>query len=142
MVKASIPTVETKFHIDLDWWQQQRRDFRLELLNHLCADCKASFGSHRDTELVDWVDPETAEVKRVDGLWHSLRVCCSNRPEFLSPQTSLATAIFRLFLANGNEPLTPIEIWQRLGRRDPETILRLLVNGRSYYGVLPVGAEN
>jgi hypothetical protein len=142
MVKVSRPTVETKFHIDLDWWQKQQRNFRIELLNHLCPDCKASFSSHQDTEMIDWVDPETAEVKRVDGLWHSVQTCCSRRPEFLSSETSLATAIFRLFLANGNEPLTSVEIWQRLARRDPDTILRLLVSGRAYYGVLPVGANN
>ena len=95
-------------------------------------------GGNYDTGTVDWVDPETGEVRRVDGLWHSLQSCCSHKPEFYSSEVSLATAIFRLFLANGNQPMSPMEIWQKLPRRDPKTILRLLTESRSYYGVRPV----
>ncbi|MGI6208950.1 MAG: hypothetical protein ACOYEW_12165 [Anaerolineae bacterium] len=129
------PTVQTRFKIDLDWWEKQGRSFRVELWSHLCPGCRENFASHRGTEIIDWVDPETAEVQRVDGLWHSLRTCCAERPEFISGDISLMTAIFRLFLANGNTPLSPLEIWQRLARRDPETILRLLVRSRPYYGI-------
>jgi hypothetical protein len=134
-LKQSRSTVETQFHIDLNWWEQQRRNFRVELLNHLCEGCREGFTSHRGTEIIDWVDPETAEVRQVDGLWHSLRTCCSQKGDFVSPDTSLATAVFRLFLANGNEPLSALELWQRLARRDPDTILRLLIKGRTYYGI-------
>ena len=136
------PTVNTRFHIDLGWWTQEERNFRVELLSHLCPACREGFHSHRDTEMIDWVDPDTAEVRRVDGLWHSVQTCCSQRADFVSSDTSLATAVFRVFLANGNQPLSPVEIWQRLARRDPETILRLLVKGRSYYGIQVVGNEN
>jgi hypothetical protein len=136
------PTVNTKFRIDLGWWDEQGRNFRVELLSHLCPACHEGFHSHRDTEMIDWVDPDTAEVKRVDGLWHSLQTCCSQRADYVSSDTSMATAIFRVFLANGNDPLTPVEIWQRLARRDPETILRLLVKGKSYYGIHVAESEN
>ncbi|NPV07183.1 MAG: hypothetical protein HPY83_04360 [Anaerolineae bacterium] len=136
------PTVQTRFQIDLDWWEQQGRNFRVELWHHLCPGCRLSLATHRGTETIDWVDPETAEVHRVDGLWHSLRTCCAERPEFVASDTSLMTAVFRLFLANGNSPLSPLEIWQRLARRDPETILRLLVRGRSYYGIRATDADN
>lgn len=136
------PTVDTKFHIDLSWWEEQQRNFRLELLSHLCTGCREGFTSHRDTEMIDWIDPDTAEVRRVDGLWHSLRTCCSQRSDFVSGDTSLVTAIFRLFLANGNEPLSPVEIWQRLARKDPETVLRLLVKGRPYYGIRVADRQN
>jgi len=136
------PTVNTRFEIDPEWWSRQRRNFRVELLGHLCPSCREGFHSHRDTELIDWVDPETAEVRRVDGLWHSLQSCCSQRADFVSSDTSLATAVFRVFLANGNQPLSPVEIWQRLARRDPETILRLLVKGRPYYGIRVVDRDN
>jgi len=136
------PTVDTKFHIDFDWWERQQRNFRVELLDHLCPECRKRFASHRDTEMIDWVDPDTAEVRRVDGLWHSLRTCCSHKPEFISAGTSLATAVFRVFLSNGNEPLSPVDIWQRVSRRDPETILRLLAYGRSSYGILAADNGN
>ncbi|MGQ9554385.1 MAG: hypothetical protein ACUVWR_09755 [Anaerolineae bacterium] len=136
------PTVDSRFHIDLDWWEEQRRNFRVELLSHLCRECRDSFGSYYNDEMIDWVDPETGEVRRVDGLWHSLQSCCSQKGSFLSVDTSLATAVFRLFLANGNQPLSPVEIWQRLARRDPDTILRLLVKGRPYYGIRVVDRDN
>ncbi len=136
------PTSHTQFQIDLDWWKSEGRSFRVELWNHLCPGCRQRFETYRDTEAIDWVDPDTAEVLRVDGLWHSLRQCCSERPEYLGNDVSLSTAIFRLFLANGNQPLSALEIWQRLARRDPDTILRLLVRGRSYYGIRPVGGRN
>lgn len=138
----SKPTSRTQFQIDLDWWEREGRSFRVELWNHLCPECRQRFVSYRDTETIDWVDPTTAEVLRVDGLWHSLRQCCSEQPEYLGPDVSLSTAIFRLFLANGNQPLSAVEIWQRLARRDPDNILRLLVRGRSYYGIRPVDGRN
>jgi len=136
------PNLETRFNIDMDWWEQEGRSFRVELWNHLCPECRQRFGTYRGTEAIDWVDPQTAEVQRVDGLWHSLRQCCAERPEYLGNDVTLPTAIFRVFLANGNEPLSAIEVWQRLARRDPETVLRLLVRGRSYYGIRPVQSGN
>jgi hypothetical protein len=131
------PTQETRFCIDERWWQEQGRNMRAELWAQLCPDCRAKFPSYKGTEVVDWVDPETGEVHQVDGLWYSLRHCCSQRPGFLARTTGLMTAIFRLLLASGNEPLSPLEMWQRLGRGNPEIILRLLLYGRRYYGIQP-----
>lgn len=134
------PTINTKYMIDLAWWNESGRNFRVELLGHLCEKCKHDLAaSTYSAEMVDWIDPDTGEVRRVDALWHSLQTCCSQKPEFISAETSLPTALFRLLLANGNEPLSPLEMWQRLGRRNPETILRLLTNGRRFYGIRTVG---
>lgn len=138
MLKVAKPTIETPFHIDMEWWQEQGRDIRTELWSHLCSECRLNFASYKDTELIDWVDPDTGEVSRVDGLWHSLRTCCAEKPGFVASDVSLATAVFRLFLTNDNRPLTAVEIWQRLARRDPETILRILVSGQNYYGIRPL----
>ena len=142
MLKRVKPTPQTRFHIDLTWWEEQQRNFRVELLTHLCAECRKNFSSHVGTKMIDWVDSETAEVQQVDGLWHSLQNCCSQRSDFISSETSLVTSVFRLFLANGNQPLSPVEIWQRLSRRDPLTILRVLANGQVYYGIRPVDEDS
>jgi hypothetical protein len=131
------PTVETKFHIDFDWWEEKERNFRLHLLSHLCSECQSRYKDHRETDLVDWVDADTAEVTRVDGLWHSLRICCSQRPEYIDELTPLTTAVFRTFLANGNEPLSPVELQERL-RRPADTILRTIGGVRVYHGIKPV----
>ena len=137
MARYMRPTVDTKFHIDFDWWEEKERNFRLHLLSHLCSDCQSRYKDHREAELIDWVDADTAEVTKVDGLWHSLRICCSQRPDYIDELTPLTTAVFRTFLANGNEPLSPVELQDRL-RRPADTILRTIGGVRVYHGIKPV----
>jgi len=132
------PTVNTKFHIDFEWWKKQGRDFRLHLYRSLCPDCQALYAGHWREEEIDWIDPETAEVKRIDGLWESLRTCCSQKPDYLAEDLPLISAIFRLFLANGNAPLSPVELYERLGRSTPEVILTVLTGREVYLGIKPV----
>lgn len=141
MAKWVKPTVDTRFRIDFDWWEEKGRNFRVHLLSHLCEECQERYTDYRDAELIDWIDEETAEVTRVDGLWHSLRVCCSTKPEYINDLTPLATAIFRTFLANGNEPLSPVELQARLGR-PAETILRTIGGFRVYNGIKPVAESD
>ena len=137
MARWMRPTVDTKFRIDFDWWEEKERNFRLHLLSHLCSDCQSRYRDHREAELIDWVDADTAEVTKVDGLWHSLRICCSQRPDYIDELTPLTTAVFRTFLANGNEPLSPVELQDRL-RRPADTILRTIGGVRVYHGIKPV----
>jgi hypothetical protein len=131
------PTVETKFHIDFDWWDDNERNFRVHLLSHLCADCQERYKDYQEAELIDWVDANTGEVSQVDGLWHSLRTCCSTKPDYVDERTPLATAAFRTFLSNGNEPLSPNELAEYL-HRPAETILRTIGSFRVYNGIKPV----
>lgn len=138
MAKWIKPTLDTKFHIDFGWWEKQKRDFRLELYDQLCEECRAKYPNHTEAQLVDWVDPETAEVRRVDALWQSLMTCCRGKPDYIHEHTPLATAVFRIFLANGNTPLSPRELHQILGRRTPELILQTIGGPRVYHGVRPV----
>jgi len=137
MPKWIRPTEQTKFHIDFEWWNQEGRNFRTSLRSHLCSECQERFQSYDEAELVDWIDAETAEVSQVDGLWHSLRTCCSLKPDYVSERTPLTTAIFRTFLANGNEPLTSRELADEL-HRPAETILRTIGGFRVYSGIKPV----
>ncbi|MEW5870132.1 MAG: hypothetical protein AB1894_12710 [Chloroflexota bacterium] len=130
------PTLKTRFHIDFDWWQQNDRDWRVYLHNLLCPEHQDAFAELKVSEEVDWVDPETAEVQRVDGLQNILISHCAKQPTFITQQTTLVDAVFRLFLANGNLPLTPEELSEQLGR-DPNTILRTLSGARIYKGLRP-----
>jgi hypothetical protein len=131
------PTVDTKFHIDRDWWEEKGRNFRFHLLSHLCADCQDRYKNYQEAELIDWIDAETGEVSQVDGLWHSLRVCCSQKPEYVDALTPLTTGIFRTFLANGNTPMSPAELAEELDR-PAETILRTIGGFTVYNGIKPV----
>lgn len=140
MAKLLRPDINTKFHIDYDWWSKQQRDVRIIIWEHLCPECKEKFGTHTETGDIDWVDPNTGEVTVVDGLMYSLRDCCSRKQDYVTHRTPLATSIFRLFLANGNSPLSATEIYEKIDRRDPEAILRILLGrqSRTHYGMGPI----
>ena len=130
------PTLQTPFHIDFDWWQRSERDWRVYLHSFLCQEHRKIYAEWEFTEKVDWVDPETAEVHSVDGMQHVLMTHCAKQPGFITQQTALVDSIFRLFLVNGNTPLTPIELAEQLSRQ-PMIILKTLSGGRVYKGLRP-----
>jgi hypothetical protein len=133
------PTLKTKFHIDFDWWERESREFRVYLASHLCPEHQAAFADYAGEDVVDAVDPETAEVRREDSVTHSLRTHCSQLPDFITSHTSLVDAVFRVFIANGNQPLSPEELAERIKRPgQASTILRTLSGARVYKGLRPV----
>jgi hypothetical protein len=131
------PTLDTPFHIDYGWWERVGLQISLELRAHLCQEHQAVFKEHFDVDEIDWVDEKTGEVTQVDGLQHVLRVHCSKQLDYISQNVSLVDAIFRVFLANGNMPLTCKELGSITGR-SPEKILRTLAGRRVYKGLRPV----
>lgn len=141
MANGTRLTLDTKFHIDFDWWEEQDLDFRLYLHHQLCPEHQKAY-NHRVTEMIDWVDPNTAEVKRVDALWQSLQACCSQRPDYITESTPLITAVFRVFLANGNTPLSAKELAEKIGHTRPEVILRTLTRGKVYRGIKPLPSKS
>lgn len=130
------PTINTPFHIDFDWWKQNDNNWRVYLHDSLCSEHQAAFSDYEESEWIDWVDPETAEVQRVDGLQHVLITHCARQPGFLTSNTSLVDAVFRVFLADGNKPLTPVELSNQVGR-PADTILRTLAGPSVYKGLRP-----
>lgn len=130
------PTVDTPFHIDFDWWKKNERDWHVYLRSLLCAEHQESFANVEEGETIDWVDPVTAEVKPVEGVQNALMTHCVKQPDFLTSQTALVEAIFRLFLSNGNMPMTSKELGARLSR-PADTILRTLAGARVYKGIRP-----
>jgi hypothetical protein len=130
------PTLQTHFHIDFDWWAKNDRDWRVYLRSYLCPEHQLAFADMDMDAQVDWVDPETAEVQQVDGLQHVLITHCAKQLGFVTEQSAIVDGIFRLFLANGNTPLTPLELGEKLGR-PPLTILKLLSGTRVYKGLRP-----
>jgi len=131
------PTIETKFHIDFDWWQQQGRDLGVHLSMLLCSEDKATYAGSPARE-VDWVSPDTGEVKQVNALWEVVHSHCSHQPEFITDHMPLTAAIFRAFVANDNAPLTPVELHQLLGRKSANLILGTITGSQVYQGIKPV----
>lgn len=133
----SKPTLNTRFHIDYDWWTQNDRDWHVYLTSMLCQEHQQLFVEGNSDEMVDWVDPVTAEVKQVNGIQHVLINHCAMQPDFLSSGIPLVDLIFRVFLSNGNVPLTPLELSEKLGK-PANTILIVLSGNRVYKGLRPI----
>ena len=133
------PTVHTPFHIDFDWWKKNERDWHVYMRSLLCAEHQESFADVEEGQMIDWVDPQTAEVKPVEGVQNALMTHCVKQPDFLTQQTALVEAVFRLFISNGNAPMTSQDLSARL-QRPAETILRTLAGPRVYKGIRPYAA--
>jgi hypothetical protein len=129
-------TLDTEFHIDYSWWERSSEDLRMYLLGHLLPEQRERLLQSDEQRIVDYIDPETGEVFQLDELGLAIQIAAED-PNFISPQTSLVDSIFRVFLANGNEPMTPRELSERTGR-PASTILKTLSGGQIYKGIRPV----
>lgn len=129
--------METRFYIDYDWWEQSGKDIDIHI-QEMCAEIgEAELDPALREEHVDWVDPLTAVVTRVDGMTYTFLQHCGQNPEFITERTTLTEAVFRTLLAAGNRPMTPIELAERIDR-PAETILKTLSGGRVYKGLRPL----
>ena len=130
------PSVDTPFHIDFEWWKKNERDWHVFLRSLLCPEHQTTFAEMDEVEMIDWIDPQTAEVKPVDGVQHALMTHCALLPEFTDARTAIVEAIFRIFLVNGNVPMSAGDLAKRLGR-PADTILRTIAGPRIYRGLRP-----
>lgn len=121
--------VEQRWSIDLDWYQQNNRSFLALAQRYLCPKCREQF---------------TGEMS-ADDLLTTIKDCCSKTPGFITGELPILDSIFRLFLANGNQPLDVEELGNQLNelrggdtyRTSPEILSRLL-NSDHYYGLREV----
>jgi hypothetical protein len=130
------PSAKTPFHIDFDWWKQNEGDWHVFLRSLLCAEHQETFANVEEGDMVDWVDSQTAEVKPVDGVQHTLMSHCALLPEFTDTRTAMVEAVFRVFLVNGNIPMSSEDLGKRLGR-PADTILKTISGARVYRGLRP-----
>lgn len=133
------PTLDTTYHIDYSWWERSDDDLRVYQLSHLSQEQRDRLSSgDGEDRLVDFVDPETGEVTQLNELALALQLAARD-PNFINPQISVVDNIFRVFIANGNAPLSPNQLGEMIGR-PPSTILKTLSGVRVYKGIRPVNA--
>jgi hypothetical protein len=116
-----------RWFIDLDWCEQNGRSFLILAQGCLCPRCREQL--------------KTGEISAAK-LVATVRDCCSKLPGFITGELPILTIIFRLFLANGNEPLNLAELGRRLGEwwgggtypPSAEFLSRLLKD-EWYYGI-------
>lgn len=120
-----MPT-EASCHIDQEWYQQGGRSLPVFVRSRLCPSCQQQLG------------PENG----LDDLYRALGDCCSEKEGFLSFRLPLKERCFRLFLANGNQPLTLRQMSEKLGQPEemgsfgvPDSALQRVIEADQFYGL-------
>lgn len=131
------PKTTSPFKIDFEWWKHHDRDWRVFLRSMLCEEHQKMFMDVENDEVIDWVNPNTAEITQVDGLQHILITHCAKQADFLNQRRSLVDSVFRILLSNGNKPMSPEELSEVLNR-PAQTILQTLSGSRVYKGIRPI----
>jgi hypothetical protein len=140
---------ETRFFIDQQWYDDHGLAFSIVAQSRLCYSCASKLGTFAE-ERYPVIDPKTKRVtfefRKVPYAANPLpiiRDCCSRSRDYVTPETPLLEAIFRVFLANGNQPMTASTIREHLMTFLPEMaalrsdypvdlIERLIRNDRMY----------
>ena len=137
-----------RFFIDINWYEQNGRSFKAMAQGRFCPACQAKVGAVSQ-ERIPVVDKKTNrvvyEVQDVpygDQPMAVIRNDCSKQRNYITPDTPVVEAIFRVFLATGNQPATVERLREQLGDwislRDrphgyaPELIERLIRTDRRY----------
>ncbi len=131
------PTITTPFHIDFDWWKSHDHNWRVYLRSCLCLAHQQEFFEQQNIDPIDSVDTISGEVTVVDGLEYILLNHCAKQDDFLTDYTTIVNAVFRIFLSNGNTPLSATQLSSITGK-PAETILRTLTGLEVYKGIRPV----
>lgn len=128
-------TPDTKFYVDYGWWEKSNLDLRTYLRTRLAIGDASSLEA--DMDEVDLIDPQTGEVRRVDGFQYSLQSYFSQLPEDFASRTSLVDAVFCVLLANANQPMSARTIGERV-QRSPDVVLKTIGGPKIYQGIRPV----
>lgn len=129
------PSLDTKFHIDFEWWDESDLDLKTYLFSRL--DIGDESALNLGVEQVDLVDSATGEVRQVDGFQFALQTYFNQLSSDFAQQSSLVDAIFFVLLANANKPMTANELAQDVGR-DPDMVLKTISGTRIYQGIRPI----
>ncbi len=131
-------TLDTPFHIDISWWKEQDKDLQV-FMREICMQYGIELESIEDAKVeVDMIDPDSGEVTHVSKAYYMVRTHCATRDDFITANSSLVDALFKSFLANGNQPLTITELADAIGKpNQANTILRTIGGRRIYNGMRP-----
>jgi len=125
-----IDEIRLRYFIDLDWYQQQERSFATLAESRLCPTSR-----------------KKEKTKSEAALLRTIRQCCSKRDGFITPNMPLLEMIFRLLLANGNQPLELEQMQEQLQKWLGDTSnsrdlsvpkLKRILSNDQYYGLRSV----
>jgi len=121
-----------RWFIDLDWLEQNNYSFLALAQGCLCPRC------------LERLEGGKKRFSPAD-LLTKIKDCCSKTPAFFIDRPPILERVFRIFLANGNQPLGLEELARQLAERrggaphhtSTGVLSRLLGNER-YYGLRQV----
>ena len=124
--QAGVQPEEARWAIAMDWFLPNHRAPQILVKDHLCSACARKLSVKKEPAL--------------QALLDTIKSCCSQAPDFINDRLPILESAFRLFLRNGNKPLTLKELSSELGlvrsgdiyRTSPEALLRILKNDRFY----------
>ncbi|MDY6835686.1 MAG: hypothetical protein SVY53_12880 [Chloroflexota bacterium] len=117
--------IEPRYHIDPERSKEINRSFMVLASSRLCPECQGK---------VELIEGNEVELGRVIG------ECCAKKLDYIGPRLPVMETLFRLMLANSNEPLTLRELNQQLrdiraGNFVPSVdVLQHLLEHDVYYG--------
>jgi len=118
---------ESRWFIDLEWYERSHRSFSTLAERSLCPKCRKRLKEGK------------LSAKDVPS---AIKNCCAKSEDFMPENLPFLEAVFRLFLANGNQPLDLGQMVEELRERrgggfypnSPQVLLLVLQNDR-YYGL-------
>jgi hypothetical protein len=128
----TVTAIEQRWAINPDWLKANNRSFTAMVKSSLCPKCRKK------------LKVDHGEAKAND-LLKAVKTCCSKSVDYITPNLPILESIFRVILANGNQPLTLEELGSQLNqRRGMDTyrtsvpILYRLLKNDQHYGLQPV----
>lgn len=127
-------TADTLFYIDYEWWEKSDLDLKTYIYNRLDIE---EGDLDPESEEVDLIDPQTGEVRRVDGFQYVVQTYFSQLPDDFIAKASLVDAVFCTILANANQPMSARQIAEQI-QRTPNVVLKTIGGPKIYQGIRPV----
>jgi hypothetical protein len=145
-----------RYAIDIEGLRRRDRSFEVLASLRFCPESQARANEVVARQVVK-AEPgtgrptfETEEQRYEEDPFAIIEECCAQKPGYITPRTPLLEAVFRVFLATRNAPMTLDEIRSQLTMFDytserevsKEILRRVLAAAEPYYGIRPVGQES
>jgi hypothetical protein len=143
----------TLYHIDASWFDENNFSFDKFAQARMCESCAARVGEEVE-ERYTVLDKKTGragfdfrKVAYGSNPARVIRDCCSKKKDYIQPDMPTLEAVFRVYLANGNQPMPLEHVREQLSEwcpgggcqwllLAPDRFERLVQNDR-YYGIRP-----
>ena len=140
-----------RYYIDPNWYEEHDLSFNDVIQGRFCPQCQERIGEEAE-ERYPIADRRTGRVtyEMRSAKYGSrpvavVKECCSRKSGFIIPDMSVLEAVFRIMLANANQPMPLAHVkeqlkeWCPTGRCQwlvmPLDVLRQVVRGDRHYGL-------